>query len=135
MIAQIFPSTMQPIRVRPVTIPPSQGNTSSSETPLSPKENLKTEEHLLPTNTSHPSPRKRKTTFLLNPVNVRKYTHPFLQTEPLSKVSAPSSVLSRRKRAVPEQPQQSQQEQATGSKPSKYDLTEKNIEEKLKLNS
>ncbi|WP_370913668.1 LifA/Efa1-related large cytotoxin [Chlamydia pecorum] len=133
VIAQIFPSTMQPIRVRPVTIPPSQGNTSSSETPLSPKENLKTEEHLLPTNTSHPSPRKRKTTFLLNPVNVRKYTHPFLQTEPLSKVSAPSSVLSRRKRAVPEQPQQSQQEQATGSKPSKYDLTEKNIEEKLKL--
>ena len=126
---------MQPIRVRPVTIPPSQGNTSSSETPLSPKENLKTEEHLLPTNTSRPSPRKRKTTILLNPVNVRKYTHPFLQTEPLSKVRAPSSVLSRRKRAAPEQPQQSQQEQATGSKPSKYDLTEKNIEEKLKLNS
>ncbi|WP_370917922.1 LifA/Efa1-related large cytotoxin [Chlamydia pecorum] len=133
VIAQIFPSTMQPIRVRPVTIPPSQGNTSSSETPLSPKENLKTEEHLLPTNTSHPSPRKRKTTFLLNPVNVRKYTHPFLQTEPLSKVSAPSSVLSRRKRAAPDQPQQEASENTESSK--KYDLTEKNIEEKLKLNS
>ncbi len=131
VIAQIFPSTMQPIRVRPVTIPPSQGNTSSSETPLSPKENLKTEEHLLPTNTSHPSPRKRKTTFLLNPVNVRKYTHPFLQTEPLSKVSAPSSVLSRRKRAAPDQPQQEASENTESKK--KYDLTEKNIEEKLKL--
>ncbi|WP_407365616.1 LifA/Efa1-related large cytotoxin [Chlamydia pecorum] len=133
VIAQIFPSTMQPIRVRPVTIPPSQGNTSSSETPLSPKENLKTEEHLLPTNTSRPSPRKRKTTILLNPVNVRKYTHPFLQTEPLSKVRAPSSVLSRRKRAAPDQPQQEASVNTESKK--KYDLTEKNIEEKLKLNS
>lgn len=125
---------MQPIRVRPVTIPPSQGNTSSSETPLSPKENLKTEEHLLPTNTSHPSPRKRKTTFLIDPVNIREYTHQSLQTEHPSKVSLKKSsqILSRKKRTIPET--ESQQEASENTESSKkYDLTEKNIEEKLKL--
>lgn len=125
---------MQPIRVRPLKIPPPRGNTSSSEVTLSPKENLKKEEHRLPKNTSYPFSRKRKTTFLIDPVNIREYTHQSLQTEHPSKVSLKKSshILSRKKRTIPET--ESQQEASVNTENlKKYDLTEKNLEEKLKL--
>ena len=146
VIAQIFPSAIQPIRVKPVFPPPQTHSNVTTHVPTSDRETNATEsqEDSLSIKVKHTSslknsPRKRKNIFITNDIDIRDYAKIRKETSSRkehqktfirnkeTKDSTVNKVLRRRKR--------SDDSSNADTQPTKYDLTDQNIDNKLELKS
>ncbi|WP_080125982.1 LifA/Efa1-related large cytotoxin [Chlamydia suis] len=135
VIAHLFPSAVQPIRVNSTRIPPSPANSTKRSTPHpeSPRTAVSKEKEpsssipeVLPS-VKRSSPRKRNKLIITHPVDVRNYVHAAKSNKD---VTLSSPLLVRKKRS--EEKKESVKEVKKEESPvSKYDLTYQNIESKL----
>ncbi|QYC86929.1 LifA/Efa1-related large cytotoxin [Chlamydia suis] len=136
VIAHLFPSTVQPIRVNSTRIPPSSTNSTKRSTPHpeSPRTAVSKEKEPsssipegLPS-VKRSSPRKRNKLIVTQPVDVRNYVHTSKSNKDVT-LSPP--LLVRKKRSVEEKKEGIKEVKNGESLVSTYDLTYKNIESKL----
>ncbi|WP_080125417.1 LifA/Efa1-related large cytotoxin [Chlamydia suis] len=136
VIAHLFPSTVQPIRVNSTRIPPSSTNSTkwSTPPPESPRTAVSKEKE--PSSSSIPeglpsvkrsSPRKRNKLIVTQPVDVRNYVHAANSNKDVT-LSPPLLVRKKRSEEKKEGIKEVKKEE---SLVSKYDLTYQNIESKL----
>ncbi|WP_080127053.1 LifA/Efa1-related large cytotoxin [Chlamydia suis] len=141
VIAHLFPSAVQPIRVNSTRIPPSSTNSTKRSTPPPESPRTAVSKEKEPSSSSIPeglpsvkrsSPRKRNKLIVTQPVDVRNYVHAAKSNKDVA-LSPP--LLVRKKRSE-EEKKESPKEVKNGESPvSTYDLTYKNIESKLGISS
>jgi cysteine protease domain, YopT-type len=128
VIANLFPSTIQPIRVNPTRSSPFSTNSSVEKRNRFTSKDTKVQ---LPHTTRSVSPRKRKSVIVTRSVNIHNHTlDKKSSVESLRNISLEKPVLSRKKRDV-----ENKKEIKNELSVNKYDLTYKNIAEKLGLSS
>lgn len=135
VIAHLFPSTVQPIRVNSTRIPPSSTNSTKRSTPhpesprtaVSKEREPSSSQEVLPS-VKRSSPRKRNKLIITHPVNVRNYVH---TSKSNKDVTLLPPLLVRKKRSVEENKEGLKEVKKVESLVSTYDLTYKNIESKL----
>ncbi len=138
VIAHLFPSTVQPIRVNSTRVPPASTNSTKRSTPPPERQHTAVSKERAPSSSSpealpsvkRSSPRKRNKLIVTHPVDVRNYVHSAKSNKDVT-LSPP--LLVRKKRS--EEKKEGIKEVKNGESLSKYDLTYQNIESKLGITS